>query len=256
MTLVAAGRGTGGNNTSANTITCTPTNTINVGTTGVLCIALDNAGAAGSAAVAPTSVTDNEGNIWTRRASAIYDPGAASAGVETAMYVAENLAVTLVGATDNLVLDFGTAVLAKAYCFWEISSNNQYGGFAQFVSTGNGTGAASAAPTVTTASVTQGNCVIGMGGAESANTWTGDADTTNGSWSSQQATGFGTGTSGMSITSQTKVVTVSATQTYNPTLTSADQILSWMILTEVIAYKAKTGITTGPGLATQQSSRW
>jgi hypothetical protein len=75
--------------------------------------------------------------------------------------------------------------------------------------------------------------VIGGGAAEATLAWTGDADTTNGSWTNEQEIGNGTGTSGAAVTSQAKVVTATATQTYNPTLTSADQIIGWIEVTEV-----------------------
>jgi hypothetical protein len=40
----------------------------------------------------------------------------------------------------------------------------------------------------------------------------------------------------MAITTQGKVVNATATQTYNPTLTSADCILAWIAVEEVAAF--------------------
>jgi hypothetical protein len=229
VAITTTARGTGGNNTASTSIVCSPTSTIPVGSAGVLVITADNAGGGGAAQL-PTSVIDSVGNTWTRRLNPLYDPGTASSGVETAYYVCEDLTVALIS-SDNITFSGLNSVTAKAYVFWEITPTE---GFKiQYVTGGAGTGAASGSPTVTTSSITSGNVVVGGGGAESANTWTGDSDTTNGTWSAQQATGFGSSTTGMSVTSQTKVVTATATQTYNPTLTSADQILGWIVLTEI-----------------------
>jgi hypothetical protein len=62
-----------------------------------------------------------------------------------------------------------------------------------------------------------------------------DGDTTNGTWSTQQtatSTGDATAT-GLSIFSQRKIVTATATQTYNPTMgDSNDMCLGWIELNQ------------------------
>lgn len=229
MSLTGNDRGTAGNNSSASSLTITFPQAMAAGSLGILGIALDNAGSGGSNAVAPLSAVDSVGNTWTRRQSAIHDPGAASAGVELAIYTCDiQVAITT---STTLVLSFGTNVTAKAGGLHEVSSDVSIKR-PRYKTGGVGTGATTGTPTVTTASITNGNMVIGVGGAESASTWTGDADTTNGSWSAQQAVGFGSGNSGMSTTSQRKIVTATATQTYNPTLTSVDCILAWIEIEE------------------------
>lgn len=235
MALSRTGRGTGGNNTTGTSHTVVPGSNMTPGTLGVLCIALDNAGSAGSTAAAPAvPITDSAGNVWTRRVDGIFDNGAASAGVEVAIYTAA-LGYGLT-TSQNLVLSWiaGVSVVAKAWTLDEWSA--AAGKIPAFNQSGAGTGATTGTPTITTASITSGNAVIGVGGVESADTWAGDADTSNGSWSTHQHTGFGTGTSGMSVTSQAKVVTGTATQTYNPTCTSADTCLAWIEIKEVNAY--------------------
>jgi hypothetical protein len=231
VAITGTDRGVGGNNVSASTIACAPTSTIAAGSAGVLKIALDNAGAGGAAAVAPASVTDSVSNAWTRRLSGIYDPGAASAGVEIAIYTCDRLTTQLTSG-NNVTLNFGTAVVAKEYAFEEFTPDASFQ--MQYVTGAVNTGSATATPTVTTGSLPSGDAVSAMGGAESGDTWAGDADTTNGSWSTHQHGAAGTGVSGMSLTSQRKIVTATATQTYNPTLTSADVILGWIQLTQVL----------------------
>lgn len=223
-------RGTGGNNTSGASIVITPSGTIPAGSMAVLVLATDNSGTAGSTPATPSSGTDSVGNTWTRRVNPIYDPGAASAGVELAIYT--SVLTTQLTTSDNLTLSV-TTMTAKAWALWQVTPDT--GMVMTFSDSGNNTGAASASPTVTTSTLDTDDVVIGGGGAESANTWTQDGDTSNGNWSSQQADGYGTGNSGMSVTSQAKVVTASATQTYNPTLTSADVILGWVSLRQVSA---------------------
>lgn len=204
------------------------------GALGVLCVALDNAGASGATPAAPSSFTDAKGNTWTRRQNPIFDPGAASAGVELAIYTATLTVALLTSDTSTINWASAVSVGAKAWTLREITAGANK--FASYVTGGVNTGATTGTPTVTTGSITSGDCVIGAGGAESADTWAGDADTTNGSWSTHQHNAAGTGNSGMSVTSQAKVVNATATQTYNPTLTSADCILAWIQVTELNAY--------------------
>jgi hypothetical protein len=224
-------RGTGGNNSAGTSIAVVPSGTMAAGSMGVLMLGNDNAGSGGATPATPSSFTDSVGNTWTRRINPIYDPAGANAGVETAYYTAT--LTTAVTTSDNITLTV-TSLTAKAWALWEVvPTSNAF--TMSYITGAAGTGAASATPTVTTGSITSGDVVIGGGGAEATNTWAGDGDSSNGSWSTQQTTGFGTGTTGMAVTSQYKVVTGTATQTYNPTLTSADQILGWIQLREIPA---------------------
>src|SRR6185369_4406266 len=208
--LTATARGTGGNNTGATSVTVTPQSNLAAGSMGVIMIALDNAGTAGSATVCAASMTDSVNNAWTRQQNGLFDNGAASAGVEIAFYTAK--LTTAFTTADNVVVSFGsTSVTAKAWALWEIAP--AAGKTVSYITGAIGTGSTTGTPTITTGTITNGDAVIGGGGAESADTWAGDADTTNGSWSTHQHTAFGSGTTGMSVTSQVKVVSADATQT-------------------------------------------
>lgn len=229
--ITATARGTGGNNSTSTTLAVVPTSNIAAGSTGIVVIALDNSGSAGSALVAPATATDNNGHTWIRRQNNLYDNGAASAGAEIAFYTAtlSNGLTT----SHTLTITWTTTTVAKAWALWEAAPA---AGYRVVYSDGAiGTGATDGTPTITTTSLATGTLVVGGGAVEaSSGAWTGDADTSNGSWSAQQTAGFGTTTGGMVVTSQTKVVTGTATQTYNPTLSSADRIIGWISLTEVI----------------------
>jgi hypothetical protein len=228
MALTGTDRGTNNNNVAATSVTITPGSNFAAGSYAVLCLAYDNSG--GSGADPFSSITDSVGNNWYSIVRPLYDPGAASAGVSLGIfYSPQNVSALTTGNT--ITVSFGAnSTTAKAWTLHEITCAT--GTRVVVAASGNNTGAASGTPTVTTASVPNGGMVIGAGAAESANTWVQDGDTTNGNWSAQQSNAAGTGTSGMSITSQRKVVTATATQTYNPTLTSADVILGWAIFVE------------------------
>jgi hypothetical protein len=232
MAITGTDRGTGTHNTGSTTFVCSPGSTIPVGSAGILVVALDNAATGGTAGNVPSSVTDSVGNVWTRQQNPTYDPAGASAGVETACYVCESL-VTQLTSANNVTLNLGSTTTAKAFAFHEATPTDATKKIS-YVGGAAGTGAGTGSPVfASNPSITSGNMIIGWGGAEQTDTWTGDSDTTNGSWSAQQHAGVGSGTSAMSITTQRKVVTATGTQTYGPTLTSADCILGYIELTEV-----------------------
>ena len=231
MAITGANRGTGTHNTSALTFTATPASNLASGSWAVLVIACDNADTSGTAHSTYT-VTDTNGNTWTRRVAALYDPGAAAAGVEGAVFTTDMSGGELTtGSTITVTYDANTT--AKAWTLTEVIPTSLYR--ITFVDEGDGTGSATAAPTVTSGSITNGNVVFGCLFNEqgTAQTVTADADATNGSWSTQQTAEVGTTAAGMTVASQYKIVTATATQTYNPTLgVSSDCLCSWMQLSE------------------------
>ncbi len=227
MAITVATLGTSSNTVSGVSFTlnitgsnATPDSTV------VLALAVDNANTSGTAHSTFT-VTDALGNTWVRRASPLYDPGAASAGVEGAVFETKQNAGNILTST-TITVTFGTATTVKAWSCHEL-----VGQAVTFVSSGVNTGAATGTPTVNTAAALTGDAVMGFGFAESGALFTADADTTNGSWTALNRTFGGAGTSGMSIIAQAKVVTAGGAQTYNPTLTSADCILAWAIWREI-----------------------
>jgi hypothetical protein len=233
MTLAAitgADRGTGANSNSEASTTITPGSNFTTGATGILCWHGDNA--VNSASNTPTSITDSAGNIWYRRGVAPTSGAGANTGVETAVYTAIlNNGLTTGG---SMVMTYTTAnVVAKAWTLTEANPGTAgnivlfkgYGGTTQ----GNSTGQQG-----TSAIINIGDMIFATNGAESADTYTGDSDTTNGTWSTKQSIGTGTGASGMSTMSQYKIqTTVPSIQTYDPVITIADNATAMMALTEV-----------------------
>ena len=249
MALTATARGTGGNNTAASSVDITPATTIAAGSIAVVTLSYDNSGSGGSDPYSSISGGPSGGTA-TLRQSRLYDPGVANAGL-----VVRTWTITCPNGWangTNFTVNFSPDVTAKAWAICEIAPASGYG-----VAYSNGainTGSASASPTITSASLTTGDCIVGFGGAEYSDTWVGDSDTSNGSWSTAQTAGYGTTTSGQSVIHQCKVVTGTATQTFNPTLTSADQIIGWVSLREFAAYTltcaagslALTGVAATP----------
>ncbi len=232
MALSVVARGTGTHNASATTFTLSPSGTLAAGSLAVLVIAADNAEALG-VAFTFFGVTDDKANLWTRRVTPLYDPGAANAGVTGAQFTTDMAGGVLTSAS-VITVTFDTATTAKAWVLWEVVPDA--GKVPSYVTSGVNAGAATAAPTVTSTSITSGDVIIGALHNEYGTTQvvTADADVASGSWSAQQAASIGTTTAGMNTASQYKVVTGTATQTYNPTMgTSSNVILSWIQVTQI-----------------------
>lgn len=111
--------------------------------------------------------------------------------------------------------------------------NPTAGSTLSYVTGGVSAAQATDAPTMTTGSITSGNLVSCACFYEDNDAATGDADTTNGSWSTAQQDSCGLAGAGIAVISQAKVVTATATQTYNPRLVdSTDCVEAWIEYTE------------------------
>jgi hypothetical protein len=234
MALTGTDRGTGTHNTSATSFTLNPGSNFTAGALAVICLAADNS-SSGGATNNITSVTDSLGNAWLALQKPIFDNGTASAGVQGGIFTTNQSAGTLQTGT-TITVTFGTATVAKTWTLMEVTAA---AGYQAMVLTGaNAAGqAASNAPTVTTGTIAVGDMVIATVAMEAGTTQTltGDADTTNGTWSTAQYAEIGSTTSGSAIGSQRKVQTTTAsTQTFNPTLgLTCDLICSWISVREI-----------------------
>ena len=242
MALTVTSRGTGTHNTGATTLVPGGrTATLAVGSMGVLCIALDNAGSAGSAIIAPTSWTDAKSNVWTRRTSRLYDNGAASAGIEMVFYTAPITTALLTTDLGTITWNPSASPVAKVWTWYEVipSGANTVG----YSTGGDIAGATAANAQVTTGSVVVGDAVIAGYFSENVNAVTGDSDTTNGTWTAQQTTTVGSGTSGVRIATQQKVQTTTpSTQSYDVTVASQDRIAGYIMLHEVVDTTLTPGV--------------
>lgn len=226
MALSGLNRGTGGNNTAATSIAIVPAQNFTAGTMAILAIAYDNSGTQGADPF--SSLTDSSGNNWTLRQSPLNDPGAASAGAVLRVYTT---IVGTLGTGTTVTINFNASTTAKAWTLTEISAATDFA--PSYVQGSSNTGSTTT-PSVTTSTLTSGNMIFAAMGAEGSSTITADSDTTNGTWSTQQTTVFGTTTSGVHVASQYKLLTASGAQTYNLTLgTTEDWAVAWLELTEI-----------------------
>jgi hypothetical protein len=216
MALVGANIGTGGNVTAATTIAIVPPSNFTAGSLAVLALAYDNSGASGADPY--SSITDNAGNTWLSRASGLNDPGAASAGSTIRIFTTT---VGTLGTGNTITVTFGTSTTAKSWTLTQFTSNvTDF--TADYLSAG------------TQASGSSGNAIFGAMANEGNATVTADSDTTNGSWSTQQTVANGTGTGGMQVASQYKIVNATGNQTYNLTLSATgDWVINTIQITEV-----------------------
>lgn len=235
MALTGTDRGTGKHQTSASSFTLNPGSNFTAGALAVLCIAADNSSTGGSTNNI-SSVTDSLGNLWRARQRPIFDNGSASAGVQGGIFTTDQSAGTLQTGT-TVTVSFGAATVAKTWTLMEVTAA---AGSQALVLTG-ANAAGSSAPTVTTGTIEVGDMVIAMVAMEAGTTqtFTSDADTTNGTWSAAQYNEIGSSSSGSAIGSQRKVQTTTAsTQTFNPTLgLPCDLICSWISVREIAPKK-------------------
>jgi hypothetical protein len=233
VALTVTSRGTGTHNTGAGTLVPGGrTATLAAGSMGVMAIALDNAGAAGAALIAPDSWTDAKGNVWTLRINALYDNGNASTGVEMAFYTAPISVALLTGDAGTMTWKSGSPV-AKAWTWYEVIPGA--GNSVSYLTGNSIAGATAANAQVVTATVEVGDAVVAGYFAEGVSAVTGDADATNGSWTAQQTATIGATTSGVRIATQQKVQTTTAsTQSYDVTVASQDRIAGYIMLHDLV----------------------
>ena len=205
-----------------------------VGDVLVVAMAYDNSGGGGADPIGAPVITTTPilGSLLSTQ-SGHNDPGAASAGLATKV-VAYAIANALSSGT-NVNISWTGTVVVRAIVLVKVSSNS--GGAVAYRTSSGATGTnyvASAAPALTTPSVNNGELVLCWAGHEYGAAITGDADTTNGTWSSIIAAFTGSTTSGMSMGVQGKVVTATATQAFNPTGTTSDWIAGALIFSETL----------------------
>lgn len=232
MSLAITNRGTGGNNTGGTSFTAQPASTLAAGSMGVFAISVDNAGTSGNTPIGPATITDSKGNTWTKRQDVFNDPGAANVGVEAIVYTAP-ITVALLS-SDTIVVNWtSSTAAAKAWTLTEISCSA--GNTVAFVTSGVGSPLTSTSAQMTTGTIDVGHAVVVMFAVEAGTTlnFTEDSDTTNGSWSASQQAKIGTTTAGQDCISQAKIVTATATQSYDVALSiSSDLIGVWAEIRE------------------------
>ena len=214
--LTVTDRGTSGNTTAQASTAFAPASTIAAGSGAILYIAADNSN--GSSNNMPLgTLTDSAGNSWYRIIEA---PGGASANatLETAMYLCPALTTQLTSGGNLTITYAATNVTSKIGSFIEVAPATA-GNIIIANKDSNSSGSASTTASVVSSVAMIGQLSIGGAGVEDASVViTGDADTSNGSWSTAQTAGVGTTTTGMQVVTQWKIqATAASNQTFNPT---------------------------------------
>lgn len=179
--------GTTSNTTSQAATTVTVGSNTTVGDFAIARVAVDNAGTAGAAP--GLTVTDDRGNSWTVLGPATQDPGAANEG--TACYLTYARMVTALQNGDVITFTWGSgAPTAKAIVVEEWGGIFQIDPIDVSPQTANG---ASTSPSLSVSPSIADNLVYAVLATEgpTADTYTEDADTTNGAWVSLQRVGTG-----------------------------------------------------------------
>lgn len=233
MALVYASAGTAAAASGTSPTTVATTVALAVGDVLVVAMAYDNSGTSGADPLTAFAAAPATGAMTVVSTQVgLNDPGAASAGV--AARVNAYRVTTAISSGTNISISWTGTLVVRAIVLTKVNSNTA-GALASY-RTNNGAAAfpvvASAAPALTTPSVTNTELVLCWAAHENGANITGDADTTSGSWGTIITTFNGTTATGIAMGVQGKTVTATATQTFNPTGTSSDWILGALIFTE------------------------
>lgn len=250
MALTVTSRGTNKDKTAGTSYGFSPGSNFAIDSLAVLVIACDNAGTNGANPI--TGVTDNgTGQGWAQRQTVNRTPGSvANDGCSCEIWT-QQIGSGRLNTTDTVTVAFGAvSVAAKAYTLIEVTAGG--GTYARYL-TGNTTSGSGTAFTMTTASIANTDAVICGLALEDNSSGADDADTTNGNWSTGQASNTTTGGAATNIgtRSQAKVVTATGAQTWNFTVTNTDWAAAWIEVYEAPA--ARVVVPTG---ASQRAGGW
>lgn len=230
MALSQNNRGTNQNGTAGLTFTLSPATNCTAGALLLFAVAYDNAATNGADPY--SSIADGHGNTWTSRLNVLNDPGASNEGTVLRLFESYQNVSTLT-TSSVITVTFSTNVTAKVATLTELIGST---GTPTYVTGATATGT-SATPSITTGSITSGNYVFGVTSQEGGGAQTGDSDTTNGTWSTQQHTvTLLTGVANQGITTQGKVTTGTGAQSYDTTINNTrDWCILWAEYNEVAA---------------------
>lgn len=205
--------------------------TASVGTWLVVVVASDNAGGGGANSLT-TTMTDSVGNVYTNRGGLILnDPTSANAGCTLGIWTAE---IALAISAGTITANFSPDTTRAAGLVYLVTPAQHY--TPAYGSAGAGATSTSTTNTITATAVPINYTIFGCTAVENTIVpATPDADTTNGSWSTQygQASSSGTAATSMAVAAQWKTVTATGDQTYNLTYDGAnnrDSAVNWITL--------------------------
>jgi hypothetical protein len=221
----------------------TTTSALAVGDYLVVLISYDNSGTSGADPMTGTiTATPASGTLGASVSSqsGLNDPGVASAGLAVRCEAFPVTSAISSGTSVNIAWT-GTLVV-RAVAFMKVTGavyRTNSG------ATGGNTVGATASTALVTPSVNNTEGVLCWAGHENGAAITGDADTTNGTWSAVSGTFNGTGATGMAAYFQSKVVTATATQSFSATGTSSDWITGCLIFRQPVDTTATSSQSWG-----------
>jgi hypothetical protein len=204
---------------------------VSVGDTVIVLSSADNSGTNG--AIQASTISDTRGNTWNYCTHGIADPGLANAGNEG--FIAWARINVALQASDSITISWPTSTAAKAVradAFRNVGM--RLGQITQDNQTGTSSSVALEATGV-------GQLIVGAVCVEggTADTFTQDADTTNGAWVNPGRLGSGTTTSGATLNPIYKIVTAAGVQTYNPTMGTSRDHCAVLALFECLPYDSR-----------------
>lgn len=204
--------GSGTNTTNDADQTITPTDNSATGKLLIMYAVYENANIGGGDTY--ISIKDSYENAWTEIFSVVNSSGTINDGTVMRSFstMQDQNGLTT---SDSILLSFSTTIEALVYIIYEVDSTNIL-----TITDSSSTSGTGSSPTITTNTIDNNNIVICAFGRNSSGKIIDDADTSDGSWSTGLSkTKFATFLT-QELHSQYKVVTASATQTYNPTITT------------------------------------
>lgn len=204
--------GTGTNTTNDADQIITPTDNSATGKLLIMYVVYENANIGGGDTY--ISIKDSYENAWTEIFSVVNSSGTINDGTVMRSFstMQDQNGLTT---SDSILLSFSTTIEALVYIIYEVDSTNIL-----TITDSSSTSGTGSSPTITTNTIDNNNIVICAFGRNSSGIIIDDADTSDGSWSTGLSkTKFATDLT-QELHSQYKVVTASATQTYNPTITT------------------------------------
>lgn len=234
MTLTATLKANNSSTTGATSnTTSTFTSPSGGGRVLVVLLAANNAGTSGASSTdTPTLTLGGVGGYSLQSLfSENYTPGSTSNDGVTlsAWYYKLSAGANFNSSNCSVTFNFSTSTSSRAWQVWEVAADSGLDlALTAPVTSAVGAGSNTSTPTRTSSSVATDDLVIGVLGLEAGSeTITADSDTTRGTWSAGQTNAANTGTNSTSMTlyTQRKPVTSAGTQTFNPTLGSARDLV-------------------------------
>ncbi len=209
---------------------------ITVGNTLLLFMAYNNSGTTGvdpnayvadSALVTALPFYDLRGNLWTRLAHAVRDPGNDDEGAVADVWQCHVQFPYSNG--DDITVQFSFSTTALSYAIHEFSGIRPLSYSSPAAASGTGSSATIGGLSVTPA--TAGDMIIGIAAIETNTAITGDADTTDGSWAAiaTQLYNSGSDLTSMTLSVQRKIVTGTSAQTWTITKTGASDYATVLV---------------------------